>query len=118
MHLIPFHLFQGVIFFFVQGALEMRNKTVEDKYTPLDRVFMLDFDGKLDHGTMKQVNFHIELVLISLFFMCTVFKRNQMCCQFFLRVPRHPSFFWRQPTIANIFNNYYSRGACSIQDDR
>ena len=40
----------------------MRNKTVEDKYTPLDEVFMLDVDGKLDHDTMKQVNFHIKFL--------------------------------------------------------
>ena len=34
----------------------MRNKSVQHKYTPLDKVFMLDIDGKLDRETMKQVN--------------------------------------------------------------
>ena len=41
----------------MQGALEMRNKTVEDKYTPLEKVYMLDINSKLDHGTMKEVNY-------------------------------------------------------------
>lgn len=40
----------------IQGALEMRNKSVQHKYTPLDKVFMLDIDGKLDRETMKQIS--------------------------------------------------------------
>ena len=44
-----------LFFLCLQGALEMRNKTVEDRYTPLDKVYMLDVNGKLDHGTMKEV---------------------------------------------------------------
>jgi len=40
----------------IQGALEMRNKTVEDKYTPLEKVYMLDINSKLDHGTMKEIS--------------------------------------------------------------
>ena len=39
----------------LQGALEMRNKTVADRYTPLENVFMLDANCKLDHDTMTQV---------------------------------------------------------------
>jgi len=34
----------------------MRNKTVEDKYTPLDKVYMLDINRQLDQDTMKEVN--------------------------------------------------------------
>ena len=37
----------------------MRNKTVEDKYTPLDEVFMVDVNGKLDHETMREVTFQL-----------------------------------------------------------
>jgi len=37
----------------------MRNKTVEDKYTPLDKVFMVEANGKLDHETMREVTFEI-----------------------------------------------------------
>ena len=33
----------------------MRNKTVEDDYTPLDSVYMLDINRKLDKATMKEV---------------------------------------------------------------
>lgn len=40
----------------LQGALEMRNKTVADRYTPLENVFMLDANCKLDHDTMTQVS--------------------------------------------------------------
>lgn len=40
----------------IQGALEMRNKTVADKYTPLENVFMLDVNCKLDHDTMTQIS--------------------------------------------------------------
>ncbi|XP_022796025.1 DUF21 domain-containing protein At4g33700-like [Stylophora pistillata] len=40
----------------IQGALEMRNKTVADKYTPLENVFMLDANCKLDHDTMTQIS--------------------------------------------------------------
>ena len=41
----------------------MRNKTVQDKYTPLDQVFMLEANGKLDHDTMREVKFQITAVL-------------------------------------------------------
>ena len=34
----------------------MRNKTVEDKYTPLDKVYMLDINRQLDQDTMKEVH--------------------------------------------------------------
>ena len=37
----------------------MRNKTVQDRYTPLDNVFMLEANGKLDHDTMREVNIQI-----------------------------------------------------------
>ncbi|KAM7440167.1 hypothetical protein ABFA07_010572 [Porites harrisoni] len=40
----------------IQGALEMRNKTVEDKYTPLDNVYMLDINRQLDQDTMKEIS--------------------------------------------------------------
>lgn len=40
----------------IQGALEMRNKTVADRYTPLENVFMLDANCKLDHDTMTQIS--------------------------------------------------------------
>ncbi|XP_044177902.1 DUF21 domain-containing protein At4g33700-like isoform X2 [Acropora millepora] len=40
----------------IQGALEMRNKTVEDDYTPLDSVYMLDINRKLDKVTMKEIS--------------------------------------------------------------
>lgn len=40
----------------IQGALELRNKTVEDKYTPLDKVFMVEANGKLDHETMRKIS--------------------------------------------------------------
>ncbi|KAJ7394294.1 hypothetical protein OS493_000096 [Desmophyllum pertusum] len=40
----------------IQGALEMRNKTVEDRYTPLEKVFMLEANGKLDHDTMREIS--------------------------------------------------------------
>lgn len=40
----------------IQGALEMRNKTVEDDYTPLDSVYMLDINRKLDKATMKEIS--------------------------------------------------------------
>ncbi|XP_078375515.1 uncharacterized protein LOC144658892 isoform X2 [Oculina patagonica] len=40
----------------IQGALEMRNKTVQDKYTPLDSVFMLEANGKLDRDTMREIS--------------------------------------------------------------
>ena len=33
----------------------MRNKTVKDKYTPLEEVYMLDATRKLDNDTMKEV---------------------------------------------------------------
>ena len=42
----------------------MRNKSVQHKYTPLDKVYMLDIDGKLDHETMKQVNLLKQTALI------------------------------------------------------
>jgi len=37
----------------------MRNKTVEDRYTPLEQVFMVEANGKLDHETMKKVIFQV-----------------------------------------------------------
>ena len=37
----------------------MRNKTVADRYTPLDNVFMVEANGKLDHETMREVTFQI-----------------------------------------------------------
>ncbi|XP_068698745.1 uncharacterized protein [Montipora foliosa] len=40
----------------IQGALEMRNKTVKDKYTPLEEVYMLDANRKLDNDTMKEIS--------------------------------------------------------------
>lgn len=49
------------IFIYIQGALEMRNKTVKDKYTPLDKVFMLKYDDQLDDAIMKKVFEIIEM---------------------------------------------------------
>lgn len=40
----------------IQGALEMRNKTVADDYTPLHSVYMLDINRKLDKDTMKEIS--------------------------------------------------------------
>ena len=37
----------------------MRNKTVADRYTPLENVFMLEANGKLDHSTMRQVTVQV-----------------------------------------------------------
>ena len=72
----------------------MRNKTVQDKHTPLDRVFMLDLDGKLDHDTMKQVNFHLKFVLISPF-LCAQFLREIKCVvSFFLKCQCIQVFFF------------------------
>ena len=42
----------------------MRNKTVEDKYTPLDKVYMLDINRQLDHDTMKEVNLNCCIWLL------------------------------------------------------
>ena len=42
----------------------MRNKTVEDKYTPLDKVYMLDINRQLDQDTMKEVNLNCCICLL------------------------------------------------------
>ena len=42
----------------------MRNKTVEDKYTPLDNVYMLDINRQLDQDTMKEVHLNWCICLL------------------------------------------------------
>eukprot|EP00670_Eutreptiella_braarudii_P013862 CAMPEP_0174333642 /NCGR_PEP_ID=MMETSP0810-20121108/19317_1 /TAXON_ID=73025 ORGANISM="Eutreptiella gymnastica-like, Strain CCMP1594" /NCGR_SAMPLE_ID=MMETSP0810 /ASSEMBLY_ACC=CAM_ASM_000659 /LENGTH=514 /DNA_ID=CAMNT_0015450885 /DNA_START=20 /DNA_END=1561 /DNA_ORIENTATION=+ len=42
----------------IRGALEMTTKGVQDRMTPIDKVFMLDMDGVLDLATMKQIQDH------------------------------------------------------------
>ncbi|XP_032226027.2 DUF21 domain-containing protein At4g33700 isoform X2 [Nematostella vectensis] len=39
----------------IQGALDMRNKRIRDRYTPLDRTFMLSVDDKLDDSLMLKI---------------------------------------------------------------
>ncbi|XP_077977352.1 uncharacterized protein LOC144432921 [Glandiceps talaboti] len=39
----------------IKGALDMRNKMVKDAYTPLENVYMIDIDEKMDHQLMNQV---------------------------------------------------------------
>lgn len=39
----------------VQGALDMRDKTVKDAMTPLESVFMLHYDDKIGHNNMEKV---------------------------------------------------------------
>ena len=50
----------------------MRNKTVADRFTSLENVFMLDIDGKLDDETMKEVLKEIKATIINL--LCTNFE--------------------------------------------
>lgn len=45
----------------------MRNKTVEDKYTPLDKVYMLDINRQLDQDTMKEVHLNIFIAAFVFF---------------------------------------------------
>ena len=45
----------------------MRNKTVADRFTSLENVFMLDIDGKLDDETMKEVLKEIKATIIISF---------------------------------------------------
>lgn len=37
------------------GALDMHTKTVQKAMTPLEKVFMLPADGKLDAKTMEKI---------------------------------------------------------------
>ncbi|XP_035847648.1 metal transporter CNNM4 isoform X3 [Sander lucioperca] len=39
----------------IQGALELRNKTVEDVMTPTDHCFMIQADAVLDFNTMSEI---------------------------------------------------------------
>ena len=50
--LVACDLIQGV---YVQGALELREKTVADIMTPVDSVFMLDIDTELDIDVLNEV---------------------------------------------------------------
>lgn len=39
----------------IKGALEMRNKTVKDTFTPMDKVYMVNIDAKLDEELMEEL---------------------------------------------------------------
>ena len=38
----------------------MRNKTVKDTFTPLDKVYMVSIDAKLDDELMKEVRVKLK----------------------------------------------------------
>lgn len=42
----------------IQGALDMKHKTLKDCMNPLDEVFMLDMNARMDKKTMKEVSFY------------------------------------------------------------
>lgn len=42
--------------FCLQGALDMKNKTVKDAMLPLSDVFMIDIDSVMDKSTMIKVS--------------------------------------------------------------
>eukprot|EP00667_Euglena_gracilis_P006487 EG_transcript_6542 len=39
----------------IQGAMDLKNKTVEDCLTPIEDVFMLRYDGVMDKSTMQKI---------------------------------------------------------------
>ena len=43
----------------------MRNKTVKDTFTPLDKVYMVSIDAKLDDELMKEVRVNESDSVIS-----------------------------------------------------
>jgi len=45
-----------------QGALDMTHKQAKDALVPIDLVYMLDIDRKLDNDTMTEVRHHVHLV--------------------------------------------------------
>ena len=44
-----------MICLYIQGALELREKTVEDVMTPVDSAFMLDINTELDLDILNEV---------------------------------------------------------------
>ena len=55
---------QLFILFLLKGALEMRNKTVKDTFTPLDKVYMVSVDDKLDDELMQEVRIRLYILII------------------------------------------------------
>ena len=53
-----------------QGTLDMRNKTVADAYTPLNRVFMFDI-----HEKMTQENMNKVMYICNTFHDCVICKK-------------------------------------------
>jgi metal transporter CNNM len=39
----------------IQGALDMKHKTVKDCMSPIEKLFMLDINQRMDKRTMKEV---------------------------------------------------------------
>ena len=55
-----------MVYFFEQGALEMRDKCVGDAMISIDDVFMLDKNAKLDRKTMSLVSIDSNLVFLKI----------------------------------------------------